>query len=73
MTGFFMLYFTACVASSPDTCETQRLPLDVASARGCLRVAQPQLARWVETHPGHRIAAWRCGTPPNGHGVGTRI
>ena len=73
MTGFFMLYFTACMANAPDTCESQRLPLDVASPRACLRVAQPQLARWVESHPNYRVTAYRCGAPPNGIGPGTRI
>ncbi len=74
MTGFFMLYFTACMVNASDTCETQRLPLDVTSARGCLRVAQPQMARWVEGHPNYRIAAWRCGAAPTtGPAFGTRI
>lgn len=69
MTRFFFLYFTACVASAPDTCESQRLRLDVADAESCLQVAQPKLARWVEEHPSYRIAAWRCGAPPRSPGI----
>ncbi|GEP00802.1 hypothetical protein GCM10007887_19700 [Methylobacterium haplocladii] len=71
MSGVFFLYFTACVSSAPDTCETQRLPLEVADAESCLVVAQPNLARWVEGHPTYRITAWRCGSPPRG--ASTRI
>ena len=26
---------------------------------GCL-VGAPQLARWMEGHPGYRLASWRC-------------
>ncbi|MCC0805949.1 hypothetical protein FPV16_06880 [Methylobacterium sp. W2] len=71
MAGFFFLYFTACMANAPETCESKRLPLDVVDARGCIRVAQPQLARWIDTHPDYRITAWRCGSPPRD--LGTRI
>lgn len=71
MGGFFFLYFTACMATAPDTCEARRLPLDVADATACAHVAQPQLARWIGTHPEYRITAWRCGSPPRD--LGTRI
>ena len=71
MGGFYFLYFTACMAGAPDTCESRRLPLDVADATGCVHVAQPQLARWIGNHPEYRIASWRCGSPPRDRG--TRI
>ncbi|GJD48469.1 hypothetical protein OPKNFCMD_1190 [Methylobacterium crusticola] len=62
MAGFF-LYFTACLAAAPETCEAHRLLLDVAGPRACLRVAQPQLARWLGEHPEYRVTEWRCGAP----------
>ena len=71
MAGVFFLYFTACVANAPDTCEGQRLALDVADAVSCQHAAQPQLAQWIAGHPSYRITAWRCGSPPRGSG--TRI
>lgn len=73
VTGFFFLYFTACMVGAADTCDTKRIPLDVPTARACIRVAQPQLARWVEEHPKYRITAYRCGAPPNDPHGGTRI
>lgn len=73
MPGFFFLYFTACLQGAPDTCETQRVQLDVSTARGCVRAAQPEMARWVEDHPTYRIKAYRCGAPPGDVGPGTRI
>ena len=71
MSGVFFLYFTACVAAAPDTCESQRLPLEVASPALCLGIAQMELARWIGDHPTYRITAWRCGAPVRGSG--TRI
>ncbi len=71
MTGVFFLYFTACIASAPETCEARRMPLDVATPRACQHVAQPQLARWVGEHPEYRITGWRCGAPLRD--PGTRI
>jgi hypothetical protein len=68
VTGF-VLYFTACLLSAPDTCETRRVPLDVPGPRACLRAAQPQLARWIDSHPDYRITAWRCGAPPRDRGA----
>ena len=73
VTSFFFLYFTACMVNAPDTCDSKRMPLDVATPRGCLRVAQPQLAVWVEAHPQYRIRAFRCGAPVGDIGPGTRI
>lgn len=67
MTGFF-LYFTACLAGAPDTCKMRRLLLDVGGARACQRVAQPQLARWIGSHPEYRVTEWRCGAPPRDRG-----
>ncbi|WP_336486341.1 hypothetical protein [Methylobacterium nigriterrae] len=71
MTGFVFLYFTACMASAPDTCDAKRMPLDVGDTGACLHVAQPQLARWIGEHPQYRVTAWRCGAPPRD--LGTRI
>ena len=66
-----ILYFTACVASAPDTCEAGRLILDVADAPACASVAQPNLALWIAAHPTYRITGWRCGAPVRQSG--TRI
>jgi len=71
MSGVFFLYFTVCLARAPDTCESRKLALAVEDAPACLHVAQPQLARWIGSHPEFRITAWRCGAPPRDHG--TRI
>lgn len=59
------LYFLACLASSPATCDHLRLtlPEHVDTPQQCLMAAQPSLAAWTLEHPEYRVAKWRCGRP----------
>lgn len=27
----------------------------------CMRYGQPEIAKWIETHPNWSVAKWRCG------------
>lgn len=51
-----------CLAHAPTQCRE----LEVSNSNyadltmsGCL-VGAPQIAHWMRTHPGHRLASWKC-------------
>lgn len=54
------LLFVTCMAAAPTHCQDHRLILGDISPTQCLSVAQPELARWMETHPDLRIRRWHC-------------
>ena len=55
------LVFLACFGTGPATiCSDKSLPLSETSAMACLMEAQPQLAAWVEEHPGWTVRRWAC-------------
>jgi hypothetical protein len=54
------LLFVTCMAAAPAQCQDHRLILGDMSPAACLRAAQPELARWMESHPDLRIRRWRC-------------
>lgn len=59
-----------CSLSSPADCHEQTVTTsDFADVTmtSCLMGA-PQLADWMRSHPGQRLAKWRCviGTPSRG-------
>lgn len=45
------LQFLACLAAAPTTCERVEL-LGQGSLQACLLAAQPQIAAWLQEHPG---------------------
>lgn len=56
------LIFIACLAASPDRCQEHSVSLlPEIGIMGCMVTAQPELARWAEQHPSHRVVRWRCG------------
>lgn len=54
------LVFLACLTASPTACEERSMLYTDISPRACLMGAQPELAKWVQTHPRWRIAEWKC-------------
>jgi hypothetical protein len=56
------LIFLVCLISSPNTCKEERFSLafESASELGCMTGAQPRMAEWTNTHPGWRVARWKC-------------
>jgi len=56
------LLFIACLASDPDQCRERSLLFTGVSPMQCLMGAQPELAKWVNTHPNVRVKSWRCRT-----------
>ena len=56
------LLFIACIAGAPDQCREHSLLFTDISPMQCLMGAQPELAKWANTHPDARIQSWRCRT-----------
>lgn len=54
------LAFVVCLNAEPDTCEHRAMQFNDISVISCTLAAQPELARWVEEHPGWRIQRWTC-------------
>ena len=54
------LLFVACLHSAPDLCREHSLIYVDITPMQCLMGAQPELAKWKETHPDERITSWRC-------------
>lgn len=59
------LIFLVCLISSPDSCREERLSFafEAVSDFGCMVGAQSKMAEWTNTHPGWRVASWKC-VPP---------
>ncbi len=54
------LIFVVCLSASPTDCEERSLLYTDISPMACLMGAQPELAKWTETHPRWQIERWRC-------------
>lgn len=55
------LLFIACLTTNASACgEQQILQLPDVGLMGCMVTAQAHLAQWTESHPGYRIAEWKC-------------
>lgn len=55
----FVSCFSTAIGSVPACQEHSLVFIDVTPMQ-CLMGAQPQLARWVDEHPGEHIRSWRC-------------
>lgn len=56
------LLFVACLSTAPDQCRERSLVFTDVTPMACLMGAQPELAKWVNTHPNQQIKSWRCRT-----------
>jgi hypothetical protein len=54
------LVFVACLSAQPATCENRAMQFTDVSVTTCTLGAQPQLAQWVNEHPGWLIRRWTC-------------
>lgn len=54
------LVFVACLTAVPATCEERAMQFTDVTLITCALGAQPQLAEWIEQHPGWRIERWTC-------------
>lgn len=54
------LLFVACLSTAPDQCQERSLLFTDVSPMTCMMGAQPELAKWTETHPRFRVTGWKC-------------
>ncbi len=55
------LLFTVCLFANEDICEERKLTfVENMSPMACMMGAQPELAKWSESHPKWRIGKWKC-------------
>lgn len=55
------LVLVVCLQAAPDRCEERSIGLyPDMTAMACIAQGQPQIAGWIETHPGVRVARWTC-------------
>ena len=54
------LIFVACLTAAPATCERRAIQYVDITVASCNMGAQPELAVWVNQHPGWRIQRWAC-------------
>ena len=60
----FVLVVTACLASAePQKCREFKVNIydeNVTTQMQCLSLAQPEMVKIIEEHPGYRITKWKC-------------
>lgn len=55
------LVLVFCLAGDPQKCvEEHPVFEEPLTGRSCPMTAQPAAVRYVELHPGWRLARWRC-------------
>lgn len=54
------LLFVACLSTAPDECRERSLVFTDVTPMACLMGAQPELAKWIASHPNQQIKNWRC-------------
>ena len=54
------LLFVACLSLSPTDCREQSLLYSEVTPMACMMGAQPELAKWVESHPKFQVKSWKC-------------
>lgn len=54
------LVFVACMMQSPDACQERSMVYVDVAPMTCVMGAQPELAKWVQTHPHWQVIQWKC-------------
>lgn len=54
------LLFVACLNANPGVCEERSMLYTDVSPMACVMGAQPELAKWTESHARWHISQWRC-------------
>ncbi len=54
------LLFVTCLSASPKVCEEHSMLYTDMSAMTCLMQAQPELAKWTESHQRWKVTSWKC-------------
>lgn len=54
------LLFVTCLSTAPQQCEERSLLFTDISPMTCMLGAQPELAKWTESHPRYTVSGWKC-------------
>ncbi|PWR04278.1 hypothetical protein DKT77_01950 [Meridianimarinicoccus roseus] len=57
------LLFVTCLATAAaddGPCRERSLLFTDITPMTCMMGAQPELAKWINTHPGQTIKSWKC-------------
>lgn len=54
------LMFVVCLSTAPTECENRSLLFTDISPMACMMGAQPELAKWAESHPRYSVGRWSC-------------
>ena len=57
------LVISVCMLSQPEHCKDVHLTYSDQNLTPyqCVMRGQPEMAKWIESHPKWRIHKWRCG------------
>ena len=57
-----VLALSVCLANSPVDCKDVHLTFmaDNATPMQCIRMGQPEIAKWTVQHPKWQVKKWRC-------------
>ncbi|NIZ09396.1 hypothetical protein [Pseudooceanicola sp. HF7] len=57
-----LLFVTCMAATAPqsEACRERSLLFTDVTPMMCMMGAQPQLAKWVQEHPGEQVRSWKC-------------
>ena len=56
------LLFVACLNTAPGVCEEKSLLFTDITPMVCMMGAQPELAKWTESHAKWHVSQWKCRT-----------
>jgi len=54
------LAFVVCLSTAPESCQEKALQYSDVTLMACNFGAQPELAKWVNEHPGWQVQRWTC-------------
>jgi hypothetical protein len=59
MSGSVVVIILACLATKPDACSADRVPL-IGEKCDQRQIEFSLLPQWMERHPQHTVKAWKC-------------
>lgn len=58
------LVLTVCLTANPNSCSEKHLYFEShGSLMHCMFLAPPEIAKWSNEHPAHKVVRWRCAYP----------
>lgn len=64
------LVLTVCLTANPSQCRVEHLYFEShGSLFQCMLLAPPEIAKWTEQHPKHKVVRWKCNFPDHGRAI----